>query len=147
MIEYKWFESGEPYKDCADIRKEVFCDEQKYPIDAEFDELDSAAPHLVVYKNAVPVGTGRVVYVDENSCHIGRIAVKKAYRKEGIGRAVVEELLRRVKEENISTVTIEAQTHAAGFYEKFGFELLSSEVIYDLHVPHYKMMLDLNKHK
>lgn len=142
MIEYKWFEAGEPYDDCAAIRKEVFCDEQKYPVEAEFDELDETMPHLTVYKDGVPVGTGRVVYVDEKTCHIGRIAVKKACRGEGIGRHVVEELLRRVKEENIPTVTIEAQTHAASFYEKLGFKLVSHDVIYDLHVPHYKMILN-----
>lgn len=142
MIEYKWFEAGEPYSDCAAIRKEVFCDEQKYPVEAEFDELDETMPHLTVYKDGVPVGTGRVVYVDEKTCHIGRIAVKKDCRGEGIGRHVVEELLRRVKEENIPTVTIEAQTHAAPFYEKLGFRLVSHDVIYDLHVPHYKMILN-----
>lgn len=141
MIEYKWCEAGEPYGDCADIRKEVFCDEQKYPVEAEFDELDKVTPHLTVYKEGIPVGTGRIVYVDENSCHIGRIAVKKAYRGEGIGRLVVEALLKRIKSENIPTVTIEAQTHAAPFYEKLGFEIVSRDIIYDLHVPHYKMIL------
>lgn len=145
MIEYKWCEAGEPYEDCAAIRKEVFCDEQKYPVEAEFDELDKVTPHLTVYKDGVPVGTGRVVYVDENSCHIGRIAVKKVCRGEGIGRCVVETLLRRIKEENIPTVTIEAQTHAAPFYEKLGFKIVSHDVIYDLHVPHYKMILNFGE--
>lgn len=141
MIEYKWAEAGEPYGDCADIRKEVFCDEQKYPVEAEFDELDKVTPHLTVYKDGVPVGTGRIVYVDENSCHIGRIAVKKECRGEGIGRLVVEALLKRIKSENIPIVTIEAQTHAEHFYEKLGFKTVSRDVIYDLHVPHYKMIL------
>lgn len=147
MVEYKWFEAGEPYGDCTDIRKEVFCDEQKYPVEAEFDELDKVTPHLVVYKDGVPAGTGRLVYVDENFCHIGRIAVKKMFRGEGFGRLVVEELIRRVKAENIPTVTIEAQTHAAGFYEKLGFKIVTREIIYDLHVPHYKMILDLSTQK
>lgn len=141
MIEYKWAEAGEPYGDCADIRKEVFCDEQKYPVEAEFDEQDQVTPHLTVYKDGVPVGTGRIVYVDKNSCHIGRIAVKKECRGEGIGRLVVEALLKRIKSENIPTVTIEAQTHAEHFYEKLGFKTVSRDVIYDLHVPHYKMIL------
>ncbi|MCH5171160.1 MAG: GNAT family N-acetyltransferase [Oscillospiraceae bacterium] len=140
MIEYKWSEAGEPYIDANAIRKEVFCDEQKYPVEAEFDELDKISPHLTVYKDGVPVGTGRIVYVDEKTCHIGRIAVKKARRGEGIGRLVVEELLRRVKEENIPIVTIEAQTHAAPFYEKLGFKIVSHDIIYDLHIPHYKMI-------
>lgn len=147
MVECKWFEAGEEYTDCADIRKEVFCDEQKYPVEAEFDELDKVTPHMVVYKDGVPVGTGRLVYVDENSCHIGRIAVRKINRGEGFGRTVVEELLRRVKAENIPTVTIEAQTHAAPFYEKLGFKIVSRDIIYDLHVPHYKMILDLSQKK
>lgn len=145
MIEYRWFEAGEPYEECAAIRKEVFCDEQKYPIDAEFDELDNVTPHLVVYKDGEPVGTGRVVYVDENTCHIGRIAVKKIYRGEGFGKIVVEELLHRVKDENIPTVTIEAQTYAEGFYNKLGFKAVNHEVIYDLHIPHYKMILNFEK--
>lgn len=147
MVEYKWFEAGEEYTDCAAIRKEVFCDEQKYPVEAEFDDLDKVTPHMVVYKDCVPVATGRIVYVDEHSCHIGRIAVRKTSRGEGFGRLVVEELIRRVKKENIPTVTIEAQTHAAGFYEKFGFKIVSSDIIYDLHIPHYKMILDLSSQK
>lgn len=145
MTEYKWFEAGEDYTDCAAIRKEVFCDEQKYPVEAEFDELDKTTPHLTVYKDGVPVGTGRIVYVDEKTCHIGRIAVKKERRGEGIGRLVVEELLRRINKENIQTVTIEAQTHAAPFYEKLGFKIVSRDVIYDLHVPHYKMIFNFGE--
>lgn len=145
MIEYRWFEAGEPYEDCAAIRREVFCDEQKYPVEAEFDELDKVTPHLVVYEDGVPVGTGRVVYVDENTCHIGRIAVLKKCRGKNYGKAVVEELLRRIKSENTPVVTIEAQTHARGFYEKLGFSLQSDEIVYDLHVPHYKMILKFSE--
>lgn len=145
MITYKWFEKGESYEDCAALRKEVFCDEQGYPVEAEFDELDLVTPHLVVYDDEAPVGTGRVVYVDENSCHIGRIAVKKNSRGKGYGGLVVEELLRRVKSDGVPTVTIEAQTHAQGFYEKLGFKVVSFDVIYDLHVPHYKMILNFGE--
>ncbi len=145
MIEYKWFEAGKPYSDSVDIRKEVFCDEQKYPFELEIDELDKTSPHLVVYEDGAPVATGRIVYVDSETCHIGRIAVRKELRSKGFGRLVVEELLRRVKSENIPTVTIEAQTHAEGFYEKLGFKAVSHDVIYDLHIPHYKMILDFRK--
>ena len=145
MITYKWFEKGEPYEDSITLRKEVFCDEQKYPFEAEIDELDKVTPHLVGYDDGIAVGTGRVVYVDEKTCHIGRIAVKKEFRGKGYGKLVVNELLRRVKEERIFTVTIEAQTHAQGFYEKLGFKVVSFDVIYDLHIPHYKMICKLGE--
>ncbi len=145
MITYKWFSAGEPYEDCAELRKDVFCKEQGFPVEAEFDEFDGVAPHLVLYDNEIPVGTGRVVYLDEKTCHIGRIAVKKACRGKGYGKLVVEELINRAKSENLSTITVDAQTHAKGFYEKLGFRLVSNDIIYELNVPHYKMILNFGE--
>ena len=49
------------------IRKEVFVKEQNVPLEDEFDmfdEIGEKCKHILVYYNELPVGTGRIRFVD-----------------------------------------------------------------------------------
>lgn len=140
-MEYKWYKAGEESDSYADIRKEVFCDEQGYTVEDEFDEYDKNCPHLVIYADGVPVSTGRVIEVDSLTAKIGRIAVLKHMRGTGLGEKTVLELLRYAKEKGYKTILLSAQTYAVGFYEKCGFRLTDAPEYPDGHIPHRDMIL------
>ena len=142
MLEYKWFDGGVIDDSFRNLRIEIFVKEQGVPEENEFDEYDLEVPHLVIFLDGEAVATGRNIPYGENTVKIGRIAVKKDKRGLHLGEKIVLELLRKSKEDGAKTVRVGAQTHAVGFYEKCGFELLGTPEYLEENIPHYDMILN-----
>lgn len=105
-----------------EIRQKVFVEEQGFQ--DEFDEIDDAAAHIVLFdENGLPVATCRLFRDEAMDSHIlGRLAVIKEYRGKSIGSAVIKEAERYVQEKNGKCIALHAQCRAADFYRKSGFE-------------------------
>ncbi|MDE1895527.1 MAG: GNAT family N-acetyltransferase [Rhodospirillales bacterium] len=117
---------------CFAIRLEVFVGEQGVPPADELDELDDAAMHILALWNGTPAGTARAVEKAPGLHKIGRVAVKAAFRKFGIGKA----LMRGIESECPGdTFILDAQTHAIGFYERLGYAAEGEEFL-DAGIPH-----------
>ena len=120
------------------IRKEVFVREQGFT--REFDEKDENSSHVLVWMSGVAVATCRIVYGDVVT--IGRIAVIKEYRKCGLGAQMINACLKKLKDDGVKIVVINAQERAVAFYEKCGFTLIGDESWED-GVKHVKMQTEL----
>ncbi|BCM26158.1 GNAT family N-acetyltransferase [Methyloradius palustris] len=122
------------------IREQVFINEQLVPVELEWDEQDASAIHLLATgSESKPIGCARVL---ENGS-IGRMAVLTGWRNLGIGKALLSTAINVCREHQYSTVTLSAQTHAIGFYEKAGFTICS-KVYLDAGIPHRDMGLKLD---
>ncbi len=128
MTEFKWTYGDNDIAEVMKIRKEVFCVEQGIKEIYEIDEFDKSSYHLLMCENGKPIGTGRFI-LEENAVHFGRIAVIKSERKNGNGKKIVLEMLKKAKETNKEKITITAQSHAVPFYEKLGFATCSTEYL------------------
>ncbi len=121
------------------VRTAVFIDEQRVPPALEWDGLDERCVHvLACSSDGTPIGTGRLL----PDRKIGRMAVSQAVRGHGVGAAIMRELLAMARERGDTEVELSAQTHALGFYEKFGFVICSDEYP-DVGIPHRSMRLRL----
>jgi len=121
------------------VRESVFIAEQGVPRELEWDEWDEPSEHAVVFDaDGSPVGTARLL---PNGA-IGRMAVLKERRGQGVGRKLLEALLQRARRRKMARVTLHAQTHAAGFYRRFGFSERGGEFL-EAGIPHVEMTLDL----
>jgi len=134
----KWIDS---YVSLSMIRAKVFIEEQKVTPQLEWDGLDEEAIHFLVYKNEKAIGCARA-HVIENHMQLGRMAVLKEYRGEGIGSTLIEKAVKTAKLNQLSCIYISAQCHAIDFYKKFGFEV-TSEIYLDAEIPHRDMKLEL----
>lgn len=66
---------------------------------------------------------------EENSYVIGRLAVYKEYRKQGLGAALIKEKERIIKWRlHGKTAKLLAQVEKKGFYEKLGYKAYGKEV-------------------
>ncbi len=123
-------------------RVDVFVVEQNCPY-PELDGKDLLSYHLfkevegeiAAYSRLLPPG------VSYEEASIGRVLVKKAYRKQKLG----EELLKRAldfltNELNESRIKIQAQDYLRKFYGSFGFEVISDVYLED-GIPHVDMIL------
>lgn len=142
MLEYKWFPAGVIDDSFRNLRIDIFVKEQGVPLENEFDDYDMQVPHLVIFLDGEAVATGRIIPYGENTVKIGRIAVKKEKRGLHLGEKIVLELLRKSEEDGAKTVFVGAQTHAVGFYEKCGFNLVGTPEYMEENIPHYDMKLD-----
>jgi predicted GNAT family N-acyltransferase len=121
------------------VREVVFIREQGVPVELEWDEFDVACVHLLATDSSGnPIGTARLL----PDASIGRMAVLRDWRCKGVGRALMHQLLEEAENRQFPTVTLNAQTHAIGFYNKFGFQQIGSEFL-DAGILHVKMLLRL----
>jgi N-alpha-acetyltransferase 30 len=72
----------------------------------------------------IPVTTAPETLQQELTGYIGMLAVSKSYRRRGIGKALVRQVLRRMKDRGCASVTLETEVSnvtAQKLYQEFGF--------------------------
>lgn len=122
------------------IRTEVFVREQRIPAEMEWDEADSGCVHAVAYNRfGLPLATGRLLPHVPGVAKVGRMAVVQAMRGSGIGREVLEALMKSARERGDREVLLHAQTSAAPFYARAGF-LPRGAAFEEAGIPHIEMV-------
>ncbi len=117
------------------IRLEVFVQEQQVPLEEELDPLDARCLHAVAYDPAgVAIGTGRLL----PDGHIGRMAVRQAWRGTGVGSLLLTALMDAARQRGDTDVVLAAQLHARAFYARHGF-VEEGEPFMDAGIPHRLM--------
>lgn len=120
------------------IRFAVFVEEQGVDPILEIDGLDAACQHVIAWEGTTPIATGRI----QKDGHIGRVAVLPAYRRQGIGSAVMKALVDMARSNDCSTAWLSSQVQAAPFYEKLGFRRLGTPYL-EAGIDHIDMELPL----
>ncbi len=127
-------------QDAKDIRTEVFVEEQGFKY--EFDENDDKAIHTVGYINGDAVATARILQLNDNEYMIGRIAVRRTFRRLGLGAKIISNAETIVFARGGTRIYIHAQTQAVPFYEKQGY-LNTGEHDYEEFCEHWMMKKEL----
>ncbi len=121
------------------VRESVFIEEQNVPRELEWDEWDERSDHAVAFDaRGNAIGTARLL----PDGRIGRMAVLKEWRGQGVGAALLAAMLERARQRSMARVTLHAQTPAAGFYRRFGFSERGGE-FFEAGIPHVEMTLEL----
>ena len=123
------------------IRREVFIEEQHVPEHLERDTYDQSAAHALALWDGEPVGCGRMV-AERGHVKIGRMAVLRARRGNGVGRLVLEFLLDEARRAGFRQAILHAQLTAEGFYLKQGFAP-RGDVFEEAGIMHREMARDL----
>ena len=133
----KWIDGLSQLKN---IREKVFIQEQKVTPQLEWYGMDEKAIHFLVFNDKAAIGCARAIVIKDHM-QLGRMAVLKEYRGQGIGSALIEKAMTTAKLNQLSAIYISAQCHAIDFYKKFGFEV-TSDIYLDAEIPHRDMTLD-----
>ncbi|MCU1591331.1 MAG: family N-acetyltransferase [Frankiales bacterium] len=116
------------------LRHEVFVVGQNVPIELEIDAIDPRCDHAVALVDDVVVGTGRLL----PNGTIGRMAVAEGNRGQRIGAAVLAALEEQAAARGHDAVELHAQLHAAGFYDRAGYERVG-DVYLEAGIQHVTM--------
>lgn len=121
------------------IREQVFTIEQNVPAEDERDDLDAGSRHVLARDaDGHAIGTGRLTAQHT----IGRMAVLREWRGQGVGAAMLQMLLDQARAMGYAEVELHAQTHAIAFYEKHGFTVCGDEFD-ECGIAHRTMRLEL----
>jgi len=149
MLRYTFFSSPSPlWKDIIALRMQVFVDEMHVPSELELDQYDAMAIHLCVQSGHCTVGTLRLIQSKESvsqdpkksvkKIKIGRFALHKAYRRQGIGSQMMHHTYHWCQQQAISKLYLDAQTYIVPFYKTLGF-VEQGDVFMDAGIPHIRM--------
>lgn len=123
----------------SQLRNRVFVDEQKVPLSLEIDDLDAECQHVKALIDDVIIGTGRLL----PNGSIGRMCVLGEYRNRGIGTMMLKNLVQQAMDGGYQKLSLNSQSYAIPFYQKFGFTTDSEEFI-EAGIPHRRMVLNIN---
>ncbi len=117
------------------LRRQVFIQEQNVAEDEEWDGRDAESVQLLIENHdGEVVATGRLL----PEGRIGRMAVRKDVRGQGLGAMLMRSFIERSKSLGMKNLVLDAQVHAIPFYEKFAFVVVS-DVFLDAGIEHRRM--------
>jgi predicted GNAT family N-acyltransferase len=127
------------------IRTAVFMQEQQVSATDEWDGLDEQAVHfLALSASDEAIGCARLlreISGENNFYHIGRVAILKSFRNQGIGHQLMQFVIAYCKQTAPgNNIYLHAQTDRRHFYETLGFIAEGDEFI-DAGIPHMSMHL------
>lgn len=125
------------YRKGLALREEVFIQEQNVPFDDEHDGKDQNATHLISVQGNEVVGVLRILWLEPHA-KIGRFAVKKSMRNQGVGSRLFQFALSFIEQQGQENIMLEAQIDRVAFYEEFGFESYGKEYM-DAGIKHLAM--------
>jgi predicted GNAT family N-acyltransferase len=124
-------------RDAFELRYEVFVDEQGVPRELEVDEFDPCATHLVAIRDDQVVGTLRMLDHD-GAAKIGRVAVRAAARRTGVGARLMDRAAAIASERGFAEIVLHAQVAVAGFYRRLGY-VAEGDRFDEAGIPHIAM--------
>ena len=122
-------------------RAEIFVVEQNC-IYQDLDDKDYDSLHIFYESEGRIVSYLRAFFKDNSkqTVQVGRVLT--LHHGIGLGGMLLREGLEQIKEKmNPTSIFIEAQCYAIGFYEREGFVVSSDEFLED-GIPHVEMILD-----
>lgn len=107
----------------------------------DMDDVDYKSRHFFLWENGRAVAYMRAFYKSKDDVRIGRVLALN--KRQGVGSQLMKNALEYIRKNMpCDKISLNSQTQAVGFYEKFGFECLGEEFLEE-GVPHIKMQLSL----
>lgn len=141
QVKIKRIETETEFNDAKYIRNTVFVEEQAVDANIEYDAYDDInrndVIHILAKIQDKSVATLRLILIDKK-VKVGRVAVLKEFRKQGIGLKMMAYAERYACNNGFDSLELGAQVSAIPFYEASGYEAYG-DIFLDADIDH-KMM-------
>lgn len=125
------------FSEVRQVRQSVFIEEQGVSVKDENDAFEHLAHHYLIRKNDQSCGAARWRLTDKG-VKLERFAVLKKYRFSGVGKQLVNEVLKDVIKLN-KPIYLHAQIQVVDFYLNLNFEK-KGVLFEEAGIQHYKMI-------
>lgn len=116
--------NSELYNQAFQLRKELFFKDFSNADELLKDDFEKNSYHLVIERNTIVVGTGRLTIIEDNIGVISQMAITTDFQRQGVGRKIMALLLEKCSELKVTKVILSARITALSFYENFDFEVI-----------------------
>ena len=124
------------------VRFRVFVAEQSVPAEEELDGADASATHAIALYEGQVVGTGRLIFQDDVTAQIGRMAVDLPWRRQSVGGQLLQYLEKVARDQGMRRCVLHAQVNVKRFYARHGYQEWG-DVFLEVDIPHIEMRKDL----
>jgi len=119
-------------------RMEIFMLEQEIHC-LDMDNVDYESLHCFLWDGERVTAYLRAYNVGDNTVKMGRVL--SLHHGQGLGKLLMEKSITAAKETfSCGKIRVDAQSHAAGFYEKLSFSIVTEEFLEE-GIPHLGMEL------
>ena len=130
------------------LRIEVFVKEQNVPVELELDDKDYSdnTVHIGYFHDDNLIGVARLIDMDKDVIHIGRVVIDKEYRGQGIGRELIigcENIAQQILKRK-TIIELSAQIQAENFYKSLGYNRINDKIYLDAGIEHVDMRKVIN---
>ena len=130
------------------LRIKVFVKEQNVPIELELDDKDHSdnTVHIGYFHEDNLIGVARLIDMDKDVIHIGRVVIDKEYRGQGIGRELIigcENIAQQILKRK-TIIELSAQIQAENFYKSLGYNRINDKIYLDAGIEHVDMRKVIN---
>ena len=120
-----WQQAGAYY-----VRIQGMAKQHSITLRREFDDYDTPdTKYIVLTDDEFPIATCRISPIDKKSAMIGRVVVLPEYRGQELGRRVVNEAEKWLRELGFTHVVINSRDVAVRFYEHLGYSVADPTII------------------
>ena len=140
VVQGSWSDIGSA---CRGLRKTVFMDELQIAAALDEDAQDQTAVHILIRNRlGQALATGRLLHDGNTSGSLGRVAVLRSMRGAGLGKMVVNELVRHADAAGVRQLKLAARADTQALYAGLGFQPLG-EVYLESGTVHVAMQRGL----
>ena len=123
------------------LRSNVFIKEFNFNIDDEYnnsEDLNPTSNHFILKKNKEVIGTISYLKISEKTYRIRKFALKKEYRKKGLGQALIKYIESLISmKDNPCLIFVNARDGSQEFYKKMGYAI--KEELVESGIKHYRV--------
>jgi len=143
MIKIKLTDSDDEFKQYYKLRWRILRKPWNQAEGSEKDELEDTCIHIIAKDDETVIGIGRLQFNSKNEAQIRYMAVEPEYEGQGIGKKIAAALEEQARDNNRTTIILDARKLAVEFYEKLGY--IKKEKTYLLFncIQHYRMTKEL----
>ncbi|HEY9198717.1 MAG TPA: GNAT family N-acetyltransferase [Gammaproteobacteria bacterium] len=110
-----------------DLRWRLLRASWNQPRGSERDTLEDQSWHrMACDEDRIPIGVARLHRNSPEQVQIRYMAVEPAWRRQGVGTALVHALEARALELNVLEIVLDAREESVEFYRRLGYEVIGS---------------------
>ena len=126
------------YQQMVQLRNDILRKPLKLTLTPE--ELEKEKDEILIgaFEEEKMLGCCMLIIVDPSTVRLRQMAVLNNLQGKGIGRALMQFAENIARDRGFKKIIMHARKSAAGFYEKLGYQVCSSE-FEEVTLPHYEM--------
>lgn len=136
-------QTQQEFLDYYDLRWRILRAPWNQPKGSEQDELEGEAIHIIAVENDKIVGCGRAHFNSEDEAQIRYMAVENQWQGKGVGKLILDELEKGVKQKGAKKIILHARENVIKFYEKNGYKIIKPSHTLFGEIKHFLMSKDL----